>query len=88
MSLEIVKKLKPCSFKYNAIIQQINDNKTHMGFIAQDLLELFPENEYAVVFKNGEYYNVNLLQLIAPMVKAIQELSEKVDRLEKIERNN
>ncbi len=87
MSLEIVKKLKPCTFQYNDIIHRINDGKIHMGFIAQDLLELFPEESHAVVFKNGEYYNVNLIQLIAPIVKSIQELSNKIEELEVIIKN-
>lgn len=85
--LEIIKKLKPCVFQYKQVNENgiIDDgNVKHLGFIAQDLNEIFPEGEFAVVKKdqNG-YYMVNLMELLAPMVKSIQELNEKVEKLQK-----
>jgi len=85
--LEIIKKLKPCIFQYkqvneNGIID--DENLKHLGFIAQDLNEIFPEDEYAVVKKdqNG-YYMINLIELLAPIVKSIQELDNKIEKLQK-----
>ncbi len=85
--LETIKKLKPCIFQYKQLDENgvVNDgNVKHLGFIAQDLNEVFPEGEYAVVIKdkNG-YYMINLLELIAPIVKSIQELNIKIEMLQK-----
>jgi len=82
MSLEIVKKLKPVKFKYNDKLG-MNDTKTHMGFLAQELQKVFGK-EYALVIQNKDngYLMVNYNELIAPLTKAIQELSEKVEKLE------
>lgn len=85
--LETIKKLKPCIFKYKQLDENgvINDgNLKHLGFIAQDLNEIFPEGEFAVVKKDkNEYYMINPIELIAPMVKSIQELEAKVENLQK-----
>jgi hypothetical protein len=85
--LETIKKLKPCIFQYKQLDENgvVNDgNVKHLGFIAQDLNEIFPEGEFAVVKKdqNG-YYMINLLELIAPIVKSIQELNIKIEMLQK-----
>jgi len=82
MSLEIVNKLKPCKFKYNEHIIK-SDEKVHMGFIAQELQDLFGE-DYAIVIENkqNKYLMVQYHELIAPLVKAIQELSTKINKLE------
>jgi len=82
MSIEIVNKLKPIKFRYNDIISN-SDNKVHMGFIAQDLLEIFGP-EYAVVKENDDtgYLTVSYHELIAVLVKSIQELSQQVSKLE------
>jgi len=85
--LETIKKLKPCIFQYKQLDENgvVNDgNVKHLGFIAQDLNEIFPEAEYAVVKKdqNG-YYMVNLIELLAPIVKSIQELDNKIEKLQK-----
>jgi hypothetical protein len=85
--LEMIKKLKPCIFQYKQPDEGglVDDNNLkHLGFIAQDLKELFPEDEYAVVKKTPSgYLAVDLTELIAPIVKAIQELDEKVEKLYK-----
>jgi hypothetical protein len=89
MSLKIVNELKPVTFKYNEHIKN-DDGKTHMGFIAQDLLEQFGD-QYAIVVENKEnkYLMIRHNELIAPLVKAVQELSLQVDNLQKqINTNN
>jgi len=85
MSLETVKKLKPCEFEYNDCkfnFKQVLDQRIHFGFIAQDVLELFPIDTFAIVSERDGFYMVHKDQLIAPLVKAIQELAEKVEKLE------
>ncbi len=86
LGLDIVKQLKPCVFQYKQKEEQglIEDNNLlHLGFIAQDLLEIFPEGEYFIVKKNKTgYYTVELNELIAPIVKSIQELDSRMTELE------
>lgn len=56
------------------------------GFIAQELIETLEKHNYdhqsVVSIGPRGYYAVNYLQLISPTYKAIQELSEKVNKLE------
>ena len=82
MSLETVKNLKPVKYKYNEILK-IDDDKVHMGFLAQDLQKLFGK-DHAVVIQNKDngFLMVNYHELIAPLTKAIQDLSNKVEILE------
>lgn len=82
MSLEIVKKLKPCEFKWreNTVVKA--DTKIHFGFIAQEVEKIFPKNEYGIVVDKEGYLGIQYLEFIPLMVKAIQELEEKVKMLE------
>lgn len=86
LGLDIIKQLKPCIFQYKQKEEQglINDNNLlHLGFIAQDLLEIFPEDEYFIVKKNETgYYTVELNELIAPIIKAIQEIDTRITTIE------
>lgn len=73
--LETLLQLTPVSFKRNY------DEDTRAGFIAQDLLGIY---DFAVLkpdCKEGTY-GLDQLSLIALQTKAIQELSEKVEKLE------
>ena len=77
--LEFVKKLKPCKWKYKA---PLNDGKDHFGFIAQEVVELAPKDEYGFVGVKEGYLAIHYMEFIGPLVKAVQELSDKVDKLE------
>ena len=81
MILNIFDKLKPCSWRWKS------NGKKSFGFIAQDLLELFPENEYDIVEmdKNG-FYSVKYHQIIPFLVDKIREQDKELDTLrERIE---
>lgn len=81
MSLKQIKKIQPAAFKYND--EQVGDTqKITLGVMAQDIEKIFPYEQYSMLKKdeNG-YYMVEYTQLIAPMIKAIQELSEELDML-------
>lgn len=83
LGLDFIHKLKPVDYKYN----NSNSNRYHHGFIAQDLEAL--ENEgykFGGVdnpkYNNGEdLYSVSYTEIIAPLVKSVQELSEDVNNL-------
>jgi len=79
MSLEIVKKLKPCEFKWKT---GIFDDKIHFGLIAQDVEKIFPKDKYGIVENKEEFLMINYQEFIPFLVKAIQELEEKIKVLE------
>lgn len=79
MSLEIVKKLKPARFFFRPTL---DDGKEHFGFIAQDLLEIFPKDKYGIVEEDDRgFYKVNYHEVIPHLVKAVQELEKEVKKL-------
>ena len=66
--------LEPVRYHY---IDQEDDAKKYMGFIAQDLKEVFPE----VVTWNeeAEIYTVSYTELIPVLVSALQEQQEIIE---------
>ena len=82
MSINKINKLKPAEFLYNNPNNGDIDKLT-MGIMAQDVEKVWPHEKYSILQKdlNG-YFRVDYIQFIAPMMKAIQELTEKVDNLE------
>jgi len=70
-SLNRINALKPVEFDF------IKSKEHTAGFIAQDMDKVFPE----LVVKDGEFWRIKN-QLIPYLVKAIQELSAKVDDLQ------
>jgi len=88
---DIIQGLKPCTWKYNNIKDL--GNKTHFGFIAQEILSSFGE-KYNFVDTSEEFLKVNYFEFIAPLVKVVQdqnlkikELEERISHLEKTQRN-
>lgn len=61
-----------------------NDGKLHFGFIAQDVDEIAPKEIYGFVGQDERgYLNIHYWEFIGPIVKAIQELNDKIEKLEK-----
>jgi len=79
--LEFIEKLRPVRYKY----REDKDGRFHYGFIAQDVLSLDGTQDWAIVSKepDSDYLTMAYMELISPMVKAIQELSAKVTDLAK-----
>jgi hypothetical protein len=76
--LETVDKLRP--IKYTLKDDEDENPKTHLGFSAQELLDIVPE----VVNTDEEgYHSVSYQKLVPVLVKAIQELTEEVRELKK-----
>jgi hypothetical protein len=63
----------------------ITGNKKLWGFIAQELINTPPEPDIDIELvdydSEGDAYNMNYSQLIAPLVKAVQELSTQISDL-------
>ena len=78
--MNIIKKFKPKKFKRH----DRNDNgKTHIGYIADEVLKAIPKEFESVFSKDREYLGLNYLVLPVLAHKAVIELNDKVDKLEK-----
>ena len=82
MSLKKISKLKPAEYSYTDSFKGETE-RLSMGIMAQDIDKVWPYEKYSVLHKdiNG-YYAVDYVQLIAPIIKSIQELSEKIEKIE------
>jgi hypothetical protein len=91
-SLSIVNKLKPVEFKWKSHDIHKFDNVNQVGFIAQDVMEVLKETPYleSIIKLNATekedgtkepFYGMAETKLIPLLVKAIQELSEEINKL-------
>ena len=90
--LAAVKKLKPVTFEFKEEYAALcDDKKEHMGLLAQDLKEVFPQavsvaEKPTVVSKGGDVladlHTVDYASLVAPLIGAVKALSAKVEELE------
>jgi hypothetical protein len=94
LGLSFINKLQPVSFAWKT-----DAAVTQYGLIAQDvekILESEGVSNYGLIFRDGEKYTgtdsadsssirkVDYYQLISPVIRSIQELSQRVDHLEEI----
>jgi hypothetical protein len=63
--------------KFNFKIDE--HKKPQMGFIAQDVLPIIPEAVQSDIDGTEEYYAMNYSNLVPVLVKAIQELNQKIN---------
>jgi hypothetical protein len=81
LGLGFISKLRPVSYFRNNDESQ----KTEYGFIAQDVEEVLKEsgveNSGMITITDEGLYELRYNDLLAPMVKAIQELSEENEKL-------
>ena len=82
LGLEFVNKLRPVSYKFKKDKQS---NKLKYGIIAQEVQEVLKDGheDFAGITDKGEYLGADYVQFIAPLMKAVQELSEKVESQQK-----
>ena len=83
LGLSFINKLKPVSYKRT----NSTSGRTHYGFIAQEVEQALIDigkttKEFGGVTIDNEDYFLRFSQFIAPLTKAIQELSAKVSALE------
>ena len=81
LGLPFINKLKPVSYKFN------NKTRTHYGLISQDVETVLSDiskatSEFAGFIKEDDSYGLRYNEFIAPLIKAVQELSAKVTALE------
>ena len=83
--LDIINALRPRKFTWAMREPSANDGKTELGFIAQEIdAALGDKNDYigAVYKSNPEKLEASYGKFVPILVKAVQELSEKVTALE------
>ena len=73
--LDVINGLKPCHFNYKT---DEKDQPCRVGFIAQEVNDVLPE---AVAEYQSGYMGVSSTDIIPSLVRAIQELSAKIDAL-------
>jgi hypothetical protein len=83
LGLDFIKALKPVSYQWTDGSQ----SGTYAGLIAQDVqktITSFGVNDFAGLFTDGEdgIMGLRYTEFIAPVIKAIQQLSDKIDSLE------
>lgn len=80
--LDYVNKMNPVSFKY--LESYSRDRSIQTGFIAQELKEVFKDEEWVegIVQKGANHYNVAYQNIIPILVKSIQELTARIIQLE------
>ena len=76
--MNIIKKFK--KFKRH---DKNDDGKTHIGYLADEVLTAIPKEIENVVSKDGEHLGLNYLVLPVLVHKAVLELNDKIDKLEK-----
>ena len=79
--LNLIKKFRPCTFKYKAGVEE--DKRVHFGLIAQDINNIIPPKHFAVVKEREGHFTVDYWQMVPMLIKAVQELDEKTNELEK-----
>lgn len=82
LGLDFIKTLNPVSYRWKNKIEKESKNqdktgKVHHGLIAQEIDENFGG------LSKGESYGLNYLEFIGPLIKSIQELNEKLERIRK-----
>jgi hypothetical protein len=82
MSLAKIKQLKPAEHVYTDSSKG-DIKRLTMSCMAQNLNEIWPVDKYTLLEKDKDGYFIvaNPHQLIFPLIKAVQELSEEIERL-------
>ena len=78
--MNVIKKFKPKKLKRH---DRNDGGKTHIGYIADEVLKAIPKEFENIVCKDQEYLGLNYLVLPVLVHKAVLEFSDKIDTLEK-----
>ena len=87
---DFIKSLKPAKYNYKKEMESkgINTEETHFGVMAQDIkkyLESVSNEKFSIIqYDKDGVMMVNYIELIGPMIKTIQELENRIKKLEEI----
>src|SRR5699024_6649584 len=77
LGLEFLKHLNPVTYQF----KNDSDNKKRHGLIAQELEEVFNKlgiEKPGIIEKNNDEYGLRYEELIPVLIKAVQELNDKI----------
>ena len=77
--LSLIRSLRPVSFQYNEKFPQANPDRKHHGFIAQEYKTVLPDATFSNI--DGTQ-SIDMTDCIAPLVRAVQQLENRLARLE------
>jgi hypothetical protein len=79
LGLDFINKIQPKQYVYKR-----TPNVQHSGFLAQQVKDVLCDMEYDTsgIVHESEHLHLSYIDFIAPLVKSVQELSEKVNELE------
>jgi hypothetical protein len=82
--LDKINRIRPVTYNYNELsgFDEATRARRISGFIAQELMEVFPDMVGTITKDDIEYYDTNLSNLNLYLVKAIQELKATNDDLQ------
>lgn len=80
---EIINQLRPCSFSYNDLTGQ-KTGKISFGLIAQDVLQLFPNDKYTIVSNQEKGYAINYWELIPFLILQVQKQNKEIQALNEV----
>ena len=75
--------LKPVEFKYNGKYNSIDDGKTQVGYLAQDIQKVMPEMVSSIEIDGEEILNVNSHLLSFAVIEVLREINDKIEALKK-----
>jgi len=81
--LDKISKIRPVTYNYNELsgFDEATRSRRISGFIAQELMEVFPDMVGTIKKEDVEYYDTNLSNLTLYLVKAIQEQQKQIEEL-------
>jgi hypothetical protein len=79
LGLDFIHKLKPLAYTNK---NKNNDDSLHYGLLAKDIDEVLGSRDTAMVNTSNDQQLLCYTELIAPMIKSIQELNAKIAQLE------
>ena len=80
VGMAFIRKLTPCRWRYE---KPLDDGVLHYGFIAQDLDKIASHKEHAFTRVDPDgTYRVQPWEMVAPIVRAIQEIDERLQIIE------
>ena len=90
LGLEFINKLRPVKFKWDLRDGTMNGKRNHYGLAAQELEKVTQELgvdfgglQHHEVNGGHDVYSVGYTELISPLIKAVQELTNEVNNLKK-----
>jgi hypothetical protein len=80
--LDVIRKLKPRRFQYNGVSPTVDDGKTQIGLVADEVEELMPELIRTHEGAPEGFKGIEATPVLYALVNAVRELAAKVEALE------